>query len=232
MSDQAVVLPDGSTATPAPPETEPTPSPTPASPSEPAPSPPGEEAPKEESGSLLSEAKEAPPPFDPDKLTLPEGIDKDSPLIAEFKDLAKEAGVSAPAAQKLMELHAKYASTANEKIQQAWTAQNEEWQKQVREDKEIGGDKLQGHLQTFATVAGDPSLTDPEFRQALLFTGAGNHPAIVKTLVKWAAALSEGGSVSGGAPARNGQGQLVNAPRSLGDALYPGGYSSDIRGNR
>lgn len=230
MSDQAVVLPGGLTATPAPPETEPTPSPTPASPSEAA-SPP-EAAQSEESGSLLSEAKEAPPPFDPDKLTIPEGMDKDSPLFAEFKDLAKEAGVSGPAAQKLVELHAKYAASANEKIQQAWTSQNEAWQKQVREDKEIGGDKLQGHLQTFAKVAGDPSLSDPEFRQALLFTGAGNHPAIVKTLVKWAAALGEGGSVQGGPPARNGQGELVNAPRTLGDALYPGGYSADIRGNR
>ena len=232
MSDQAaaVILPDGSTATPAPPETEPTPSPTPASPSEQA--TPPVEAEKEESGSLLSEAKEAPPPFDPEKLTLPEGIDKDSPLIAEFKDIAKEAGVSGPGAQKLMELHAKYATAANEKIQAAWTAQNEAWQKQVREDKEIGGDKLQGHLQTFAKVAGDPSLSDPEFRQALLYTGGGNHPAIVRTLVKWAAALSEGGSVQGGPPARNGQGELANAPRSLGDALYPGGYSADIRGNR
>lgn len=216
--------------TPAP--AEPTPSPTPAPNPQPAPQPeppvaPGTDAPKEPD-SLLGEDKPKEPvaaaPFDPDKLTIPEGMDKDSPLFAEFKDVAKETGLSGPAAQKLVDLHAKYATQISEKIQNDWKAQNDQWQRQIREDKEVGGDKLNGNLQTFAKVASDPSLSDPEFRQALLFTGAGNHPAVVKTLVKWAAALSEGGSVQGSPPQRTAGGE-----RTLGDVFYPGGPSNTVR---
>lgn len=218
------------TMTPAPDEPKPTPSPTPAPSPTSAPSPdpaPGTDQPKEPE-SLLGDEKPKEPvaaePFDPDKLTIPEGMDKDSPLFAEFKDVAKETGLSSPAAQKLVDLHAKYATQISEKIQSDWKAQNDQWQRQIREDKDVGGDKLNGNLQTFAKVASDPSLSDPEFRQALLFTGAGNHPAVVKTLVKWAAALSEGGSVQGGPPKRDAGGE-----RTLGDVFYPGGPSNSVR---
>lgn len=125
--------------------------------------------------------------------------------------------MTGPVAQKLIDLAAKQVTQANEKLTAAWNKQQEDWQAEIKADKDIGGDKLEGTLQTFAKVADDPALSDPKFREALVFTGAGNHPAVVRTLAKWAAALSEGGPVRG-APAGE-----RRAPSTLGEAFYPEG---------
>ena len=157
---------------------------------------------------------EAPEPFDAEKITLPEGLSKDDALFGDFTNLAKEHGLPMPVAQTLVDLAAKQVQAANQKLQASWDKQNSDWQAEVRADKEIGGDNLQGVLQTFSKVASDPELSDPKFREALAFTGAGNHPAIVRTLTRWAKALSEGGPVRGTPTAGTRQ------PSTLGEAIY------------
>lgn len=175
-------------------------------------------APEPQAESLLSEAKPAPEPFDPEKLAVPEGLSKDDALWGDFVNFAKESGLAAPVAQSLVDLAAKQVQSVNQKLQASWDKQNEDWQAEVRADKEIGGDRLNGTLQTFAKVASDPELSDPKFREALAFTGAGNHPAIVRTLARWAKALSEGGPIQGGPAVR------TAGPTTLGEAMYgPGG---------
>ena len=167
--------------------------------------------------SVLGEEPKAPlEAFDPEKLTLPEGITKDEALFGEFTNLAKEHGLAMPVAQNLLALAAKQSAAVSQKLQADWDKQNADWQAEIKADKEIGGDKLDGALQTFAKVANDPELSDPKLREALAFTGAGNHPAIVRTLVRWAKALSEGGPVRG-APA------TARAPGTLGEAIYGSG---------
>lgn len=156
-------------------------------------------------------------PFDAEKITLPEGLAKDDALFGEFTNLAKEHGLAMPAAQTLLELAAKQSAAVSQKLQANWDKQNADWQAEIRADKEIGGDNLDGALQTFAKVASDPELSDPKLREALAFTGAGNHPAIVRTLVRWAKALSEGGPVRGAPTSSN------RAPGSLGEAIYGSG---------
>lgn len=208
MSDQpnpAVPTPTPSSPTPSP-ESEPTPTPTPKE----DPKPNGDEP--EAASSLLGD--EGPEPFDPEKLTIPEGMKKDDPLFADFTNLAKEHQISAGAAQSFIDLAAKQTAAASQKLLAEWDKQQADWQAQVRGDKEIGGDKLAATLQTFSKVANDPELSDPGFREALAFTGAGNHPAVVKTLVKWAKALSEGGPVAG-EPA-----STRSRPATIGEAFY------------
>jgi hypothetical protein len=163
--------------------------------------------------SLLTEATPAPEAFDPEKITFPEGMNKDDPLWGDFTKLAKEHGLSGPAAQTMIDLAAKQVQAVSQKLQAGWDKQNEDWQAEIKADKEIGGDKLNGTLQTFAKVASNPELSDPKFREALAFTGAGNHPAIVRTLARWAKALSEGGPVQGG-PSES------RVPETLGQAIY------------
>lgn len=203
MSDQATTIAE---ATPeAIPST--TPSPTPQTPLEPT--APNGEAP----ASLLG--AEAPLPFDPETIKFPEGISKDDALFGEFAGMAKAYGLSAPAAQQIIDLAAKQVQVANERLLADWNKQQEAWQAEIKSDKDIGGDKLAGTLQTFSKVASDPALSDPKFREGLAMTGAGNHPAVVRTLARWAQALSEGGPVRGG-PAVNGS----RAPASIGEAIY------------
>ena len=163
---------------------------------------------------LGTEPPAAPEPFDAEKITLPEGLSKDDALFGDFTNLAKEHGLPMPVAQTLVDLAAKQVQAANQKLQASWDKQNADWQAEVRADKEIGGDNLQGVLQTFSKVASDPELSDPKFREALAFTGAGNHPAIVRTLARWAKALSEGGPVRG-TPA-----PTLQRPTTVGEAIY------------
>jgi len=163
---------------------------------------------------LGTEAPAAPEPFDIEKITIPEGLSRDDALFGDFANVAKEHGLTGPVAQTLVDLAAKQVQTANQKLQASWDKQNADWQAEVRADKEIGGDKLSEVLQTFSKVASDPELSDPKFREALAFTGAGNHPAIVRTLARWAKALSEGGPVRGTPAAATRQ------PVTLGEAIY------------
>ena len=157
---------------------------------------------------------EPPAPFDVEKITIPEGLSKDDALFGDFANIAKEHGLTGSVAQTLVDLAAKQVQAANQKLQANWDKQNEDWQAEIRADKEIGGDKLAEVLQTFSKVASDTELSDPKFREALAFTGAGNHPAIVRTLARWAKALSEGGPVRGTPAAASRQ------PSTLGEAIY------------
>jgi hypothetical protein len=207
MSDQAAVAQTEPTPTPSPtPTPEPTPAPTPA---------PESESPKEAGSLLGGEAIAEATPFDPEAIKFPEGITKEDPLFAEFSQFAQESKLNGAVAQKIIDLAAKQAAASSEKLLSDWNKQQEEWQNEIKADKHIGGDKLAGTLQTFSKVANDPALSDPKFREGLALTGAGNHPAVVRTLARWAMALSEGGPVRGGPTVSNGR-----APETLGQAIY------------
>lgn len=172
---------------------------------------------------LLGEQKpaaETPPAFDPTKLKLPEGFEK-TEQFEQFTNLAKEIpGLTGESAQKLFDLHTAVVKQAAEASTAAWEKQNADWQAEIKADPEIGGTKLEGVLQTVSRVMDNADLTDPKFKEALNFTGAGNNPAIVRTLARWAKALSEGSAVSGNPPARNADGSVRNEPRNLAQAIY------------
>jgi len=157
-------------------------------------------------------------PFDAEKLTLPDGFDKSAEPFVEFMNLAKETGLSGEVAQKLVDFHLKHTQNASQALTESWEAQQEKWVGEVKVDKEIGN--IESLRQTIAKVADNTDLTDPEFRNALAFTGAGNHPAILRTLFRWAKALGEGSSIAGSPPARNANSAAVNEAPSLATALY------------
>lgn len=171
---------------------------------------------------LTKEGADEPALYDPDKLTLPEGFQKNE-SFSTFNEWAKENGLKHEAAQKLIDLYATTAKSNAEAQAQVWREQNEKWQGEVKADKEVGGENLKGVLQTISKVVDNSDLTDPQFREALDFTGAGNHPAIVRTLARWAKALSEGAPVTGGPP------NQTQRPRDAGEAIY--GSSGPRTGN-
>lgn len=199
-----------------------TPTPTPTPPAE-TPSTP--EQPGKEPESVLGTIP--PDPFDAEKITFPEGFAKDETFFDDFKNIAAEANLTGPVAQKLVDLAAKQAKAVNDTLLAQWEKQQQDWQAEIKADKEVGGDKLNQVLQTFSKVANDPELSDPKFREALTYTGAGNHPAVVKTLARWAKALTEGGPIRGNPPQRDAQGNAVTQrPLSIGEAFYPNGPHS------
>jgi hypothetical protein len=168
--------------------------------------------------SPLNEGETTAEAFAPDKLTLPEGMEKNE-VYEEFTNFAKEAGFKHGDAQKLLDLSAKAMKANADAIYGAWHKQQTDWLKTIKEDPELGPN-LEGLRQTFAKVADNRELSDPEFRKALDFTGAGTHPAIVRTLTRWAKALSEGGLVAGSPAQRDRQGSTVTEERSPAERVY------------
>ena len=195
------------TPTSTPPEITPTPTPEPSLITEPAAKP-------EDGKTLATEA-----PFDPETLPLPEGFEKGE-YFDQFVEWAKDAGINQTRAEKLINLYTESAKKQTEAFIRALEDQNANWQKEVKEDKELGGTNLTGVKQTISKLLDNPDLSDPKFREALDFTGAGNHPAVIRTLYRWAQKLSEGASIAGSPPGRDGNGQIANAPRSPAEALY------------
>lgn len=156
-------------------------------------------------------------------LKLPEGLDTADPALSKFAEIVNDSKLSAKdRAQALIDLQVEAAKKQAEGLTNAWNETQLDWQKQVKADPEIGGDKLQPTLQMISkgmdTVLG-PEL-GKEFRTAMDFTGAGNHPAVVKGLAKVFAELSEGSHVPGN-PSRGkmspGQVFFPNSPEFSGE---------------
>jgi hypothetical protein len=98
-----------------------------------------------------------------------------------------------------------------------------EWKAEINSDPEIGGSKWNGTKASIGRLfdsLGDAKLTDG-FREAMDYTGAGNHPAVVKFLARVAQRLTEGGPVRGSGPSSEGMRPPgVGAP-SAAQAIYP-----------
>ena len=158
------------------------------------------------------EAPVEPGPVEYKDLKLPEGIAADDASLGAFTAEAAKLGITQDKAEALL------ASVAPELVKQLtepyriWNDTQRQWQAEIKADPEFGGEKLAGHLTTISRVIDNPALTDPGFRDAVNATGAGNNPAIIRTLARWAALLSEGTHVAG-APAPQ--------PKTVAQRLYP-----------
>lgn len=152
-----------------------------------------------------------------DAIKLPEGMKKDQPALLEFLKDAAANGMPLDQAQK-------YVDTVGPKLQEAvdapykaWADMQTKWMTELKTDPEIGGAALKENLGLAAkaldTFAGDAK--SPEgmaVREALEFTGAGNHPAIARMLVRVGKGLAEGAPLGGRS---KGQGP------DLAAAMYP-----------
>lgn len=144
---------------------------------------------------------DAPVTYEP--LTLPEGLDAADPTLTAFIETAGKMKLTQDQAQALVsEIGAKMAEGARAQIQ-AWTELNNTWQDQVKADLDIGGRKLTDTLTNIGRMFDDfvGAESTPErkaLNEALLLTGAGNHPAVVRAFARIAAVLTEPGFVRGG----------------------------------
>ena len=163
--------------------------------------------------------KPAEPPKEPEKpaaidlktLKLPEGMELAPESLEAFEPVAKELGLSQESAQRLMDIHTAALKQATEASYRAYETMQTSWVDEIKADKEIGGDNLTPTLASISKVL--TQFGDPNIKSALSLTGAGNNPAIVRTLARMAKALTEGGHIAGVPP---------KAPEGKGaHALYP-----------
>jgi len=156
-----------------------------------------------------------PEPFDLAKVELPEGLTLDDGAKTMFTELATKHGITTDAAKDLLATYKTQVEAATNAAYDAYVKQNEAWVNEIKTDKVLGGPNLEGHLAKIGKLLDNAELVDPGFKDALNFTGAGNHPAVFRTMLKLAEKFTEGGHVAGTAPASP-------APRpSPAKAMYP-----------
>lgn len=171
-----------------------------------------------ESADKPADDKPADPPKPDEPITYeafktPEGLSLDEAKVAEFSKLAAEAKMPQEVAQKFVDLYTAELKQLTEAPMRAWTALQNQWQEEVRNDPVIGGANLDKNLA--ATKAGLSNLLGEEakaFFDALNITGAGNNPAILRGLMKAAAPHAPASPVAG-SPAK--------PAKSAGATLYP-----------
>lgn len=175
---------------------------------------PGEKTPEQKAADEAAEAaaaeaaKAAGAPEKYEPFVAPEGAPLDVAVLTQFEEAARELNLPQDKAQQLIDKMAPVmAARQTEQLAQLRT----DWAAQSSADKEFGGDKLAenlGHakkaLETFAT---------PELKTILNETGLGNHPELVRFMVRAGKAISEDKVVLGGAPA--------SASQSIAETLYP-----------
>jgi hypothetical protein len=153
-----------------------------------------------------TKAAGAPEKYEP--FTAPEGATLDPAVMTEFEVAARELNLPQDAAQKLVDkmapVMAKQQAAQLEQLRTDWAAAS-------TSDKEFGGEKLAENL-GYARKAMDTFGT-PELKTMLNDTGLGNHPDVVRFMVRAGKAISEDKIVMGGPTV---------APRSAAEVLYGG----------
>ena len=113
---------------------------------------------------------------------MPEGIDVDAAAIEEALPVFKELGLTQDAAQKLVDFQAARVQAEGQKQVDAFTQLKQDWHDQSVNDSEFGGDAFaenvalaQSALNNFGT---------PELKQLMEDYGVGNHPEMLRFMVK------------------------------------------------
>jgi hypothetical protein len=119
--------------------------------------------------------------------------------------------------QKLVDLQANLVQRANEASEAAWTGMQNQWRQEAEALPDIGGAKLP---ETLATIKKglDLSGADKAFYEAMVLTGAGNNPHVIRVLHALTKNLSESKPVLGEPP----KGKLPLEAR-----LYPTMFSKE-----
>lgn len=134
-------------------------------------------------------------------LKLPDGFTMDPAAMDSLKEVILDDKLTpTERGQKLIDLHSSILKSAVEAPYAAWNQTQTDWQAQIKADKELGGANFDKMQSTIAKAIDSIGGTEAKaIREAFDFTGAGNNPAICRIFYRMAAALTEGGHVTGGA---------------------------------
>ena len=151
------------------------------------------------------------PDGDYDEFTLPDGLEMDGDTHHRFKQLARQNGLSQDQAQHLLDLHSEQIIRQRQHWVNHHQAQQQNWQKQSRTDRELAA---QGRFEQNLAMAKKAveRFGGEKLAAALAETGAGNHPEILRCFYRIGKALAEDGFV---APAGKRQ------KKSYAETFYP-----------
>lgn len=144
---------------------------------------------------------------------LPEGMTRDDPMLTKFLEGAARGRMDNDSVRAIVGEMAPLIREQMDAPAKLWVEMNNAWRNEIMSDAEIGGEKFATH--TLPTIQSAlEQFGDPKIFEALHVTGAGNHPAIVRTLYKLASQVTEAKTV----PVTN---TTPVAVPSRAAALYP-----------
>lgn len=145
--------------------------------------------------------------------TMPAEVKMPDTLVASLTDYAKGLRLPQDQAQALIDLGAKQYVEQSAANEARVDAVRQSWISEAQADPEFGGDKLATSLpiaQKALTTFGSEKLTE-----LLRGTGLGNHPEVIRFMLKVGQAIGEDGVVTGAGGSGTG-------PKDTAKKLYPG----------
>jgi hypothetical protein len=204
-------------------------------PKEETPKDPPEETPKADAKPPAESALTEKDPEDKSKEAKPEGApEKYEPfkvaegytLVPEVAEKAqglfKEMNLPQAQAQKLVDFYVEQMQSVEDKTFEEFDTLRAGWRNEIKADPKFPEMKANIGKALTAFEAADPKegpKVVAAFREAMNFTGAGDHPAFVRALAWMSTFVVEGGHVSGEKPSPQGQGST--GPKTGPQALYP-----------
>ncbi|MCG9054395.1 hypothetical protein LH442_00065 [Laribacter hongkongensis] len=122
----------------------------------------------------------------------PEGMQFDAAVIEQFSGVARELNLPQDAAQKMLD---RMAPALQARQSEQLAAASEQWVKAAKADQEFGGEQLAENL-GLAKRALDQFGT-AELKSLLNDSGLGNHPEVIRFMVRAGKAISEDRFVAG-----------------------------------
>jgi hypothetical protein len=113
---------------------------------------------------------------------MPEGVEVDAAALSEVTPIFKELGLTQEQAQKLVDFQAKQVQAGSASQVEAYNQLMSDWQDQARNDKEFGGDRFDENISVARTAL--EKFGTPELKQVMEEYGIGNHPEVIRFMVK------------------------------------------------
>ena len=123
------------------------------------------------------------------KLDLPDGMELDTAVVERFGPVINDMGLDQEQAQKLATTFAELRQADAADRIEAFTQQKEGWLKESSDDKEYGGDKFDESAKL--AVQAVEKFGTPELRKFMDDYGIGNHPELIRFMVKVGKATTE-----------------------------------------
>ncbi|MFY3334675.1 protease [Achromobacter xylosoxidans] len=156
--------------------------------------------------------KQAGAPEQYEDFAAPEGVQLDAELVGDLKTVAKELNLSQKDAQRVADLGPKLVQKLQGKQAEAFAQIRQTWADQAKADKEYGGEAFAENLGA-AKKALD-SFGTPELRTLLNESGIGNHPELIRFMVRAGKAISSDTFVAG-------EKRGASASKDPAKTLYP-----------
>lgn len=132
-------------------------------------------------------------------IKLADGIELDQALLEKAAPVMKEIGLTNTQATRLAAVLAEQRKAEYDALGEKHQKIVDDWQKEIKTDKEFGGDSLTATVATANRVIA--TFGDDAFRRDLVELGIGNHPGLFRLLARVGNALSDDKPVTSEIPA-------------------------------